>query len=121
VWFVRVPPGRGVCDVMPWVKLDDGLHGHPKAAKAGLEALGLHMLALTHCSAYLTDGRVSAEFVIGKALKRSEALAGRLVDAGLWELNCDGWVIHDYLIYNPSREKVLAKRAAESERKAAGR
>ena len=32
---------------MPWAKIDDKLHGHPKAAEAGLEALGLHLLAMS--------------------------------------------------------------------------
>ena len=106
---------------MPWAKLDDTLHGHPKAAKAGLEAMGLHLLALAHCSAYLTDGHVAPEFVEGKAARRSTVLTARLVEARLWEVNGDGWVIHDYLDYNPSREQVLAKREAEARRKAGGK
>lgn len=106
---------------MPWVRLDDSLHGHPKAAKAGLEAMGLHALALTHCSAYLTDGHVDPEFVDSKAGRRAPKIVERLIEAGLWELNGSGWLIHDYLSYNPSREQVQNKRAAEAARKASGR
>ena len=99
---------------MPWVKLDDSLHGHPKAAKAGLEALGLHMLAMSHCGAYGQDGHVAPWFVGQKAGGKAEKLAARLVESGLWEVNGDGWFIHDWAEYNPSAEELEAKRAKRS-------
>ena len=99
---------------MPWAKVDDKLHGHPKAAKAGLEALGLHLLAMSHCAAYETEGHVAPEFTTRTAGKRADALTDRLVESGLWELNGTGWVIHDWLEYNPTRKETaeLAKARA---------
>jgi hypothetical protein len=99
---------------MPWVKLDDRLHAHPKAAKAGLEALGLHMLAMSHCGAYGQTGHVAPEFVQEKAGSRGTRLASRLVESGLWERNSNGWQIHDWAEHNPSPEEVEAKRAQRS-------
>ncbi len=99
---------------MPWAKVDDKLHAHPKAMKAGLEALGLHLLAMSHCAAFPEDGHVASEFVEQKAGKRAKTLADRLVGAGLWEENGNGWLIHDWLHYNPSREQAHALAAARA-------
>jgi hypothetical protein len=33
-----------------------------------------------------------------------------------WQFSPDGWLIHDYLIYNPMRDEVLAERSAAAER-----
>jgi hypothetical protein len=54
----------------------------------------------------------------GWIVPENRFLALRLVDAGLWEADPVGFVIHDFLKYNPSREEVLAQRA---ERAASGR
>lgn len=94
---------------MPWAKVDDKLHAHPKAAKAGLEALGLHLLAMSWVAGYQTDGFVPWDFVLQKA---DEALVERLVNAGMWEPVDDGFRIHDWLDYNPS--KAQAKRLAKA-------
>lgn len=106
---------------MPWAKVDDKLHGHPKAAKAGLEAMGLHVLAMSYVAAYETDGHVPANFPVEKAGERAVELVQRLVFApegqvGLWERNGDGWIIHDWLKYNPSKReaKQLAKTRARA-------
>jgi hypothetical protein len=99
---------------MTWVKLDDTLHGHPKALEAGLEAMGLWTLTLSHCGAYLTDGhvkRAAALRITGNA-QALDRLAAVLARVRLWELHPsgDGWQVHDYLAFNPSREQVLAER-----------
>ena len=107
---------------MPWVRLDDGFHAHPKLAALGertLPAVGLYTLALTWSSTYLTDGLVPDGQL--RRLGGSKALASALVDAGLWERVEGGWRIHDFLDYNPSRERVLEERSADAERKRRGR
>lgn len=91
---------------MPWAKIDDRLHNHPKALSAGLPALGLHLLALSFCACYLTDG-----FVPNTWIKARRKLAEKLVLAGLWERAEDGYQIHHYLEYNPSRKDVETERA----------
>jgi hypothetical protein len=98
-----------------WVKVCDTLHSHPKAVDAGLEAMGHWVLALSHCGAYLTDGHVKRAAAARLAGDRLDTVAGDLVRAGLWEPHPsgDGWQIHDYLKYNPSRAEVLAERDAK--------
>jgi hypothetical protein len=105
-----------------WNKIDDKLHTHRKARKAGMEAIGLWVLCLSYCGDQLTDGFVPAWYVRTWAPRKGIALADRLVAAGLWERAAQdgdkGWLFHDYLKHNPSREDVLAKREAERLRKA---
>lgn len=102
---------------MTWSKIDDQLHSHPKVQRAwrsNRASLGLHLLALSHSGAYLTDGHVSHEFVeaqLPTAAQRRRAVDA-LVNAGLWEPNGSGWLIHDFLDCNPSREHMLTVRQA---------
>jgi hypothetical protein len=117
---------------MPWLKFDDaaGLE-HRKTRrllrKRGLEAFGLHMLALLHCSRYLTDGFVDEEFV-DEAMeaarvrdKDQPSITAALVSSGQWTACEGGWTINGYLEHNPSRVDVEARRAKDAERKASGR
>lgn len=106
---------------MAWARLDDTFYPHPKVRRAGNEAIGVHCRAISYSAGALTDGKIDRAW-LSEVAGRSAAKVGRaLVDSGLWELNGEGWVIHDYLEYNPSRAQVLEKRRAESERKARGR
>nr|WP_052741242.1 hypothetical protein [Mycobacterium sp. UM_NZ2] len=83
---------------MSWFPVDDAFHGHPKARRAGFEALGLWVISGSYCMAYLTDGFVPAWFV--KEKPRGPALAKRLVDAELWIVGEKdgekGWWFHDW-------------------------
>ena len=105
---------------MTWTRIDDNFHAHPKVQQAWHAcpaSIGLHVLALSYGAAYLLDGHVSPEFAqtcIPAAAGRKRAVAA-LVNAGLWEPNGRGWVIHDYLDHNPSREQVETDRAERSE------
>ncbi|CAM3740231.1 hypothetical protein ACXYTP_19235 [Tsukamurella ocularis] len=105
---------------MVWFKVDDALHSHPKARRAGLAAIGLWALAGSHCMAYLTDGYVERWVV--ESWPDGVALAGRLVDAGLWDTHPDGgWMFHDWRLYQPTKAQVDEDRRKERERKAAWR
>jgi hypothetical protein len=106
---------------MPWVRLDDSFFCHPKAVEAGVEACGLYVWALTYSAHNLTDGHVPGAWVKQAVGARARRLAARLIAQGLWVENGTGYVIHDYLDFNPSRASVLAKRKADSDRKAGGR
>jgi hypothetical protein len=118
VWFVRVPPGRGIWrGVMAWARLDDSFYSHPKVRRAGLAAVGLHVRAISYSAAHLLDGHIDVGWAKEAGGTQHRKLVNALLGANLWEPNGDGFVIHDYLDYNPSRESVLAKRAADSERK----
>lgn len=118
---------------MPWVKLDDGLSVHQKTEALirdtptlGLAAFGLHTLALCHCSRHLTDGFVDAKWVARRLQDaritpaRGKQVTTALVNGGQWAVADHGWVIHDFLEHNPSRQEVLEKRAADAERKRKG-
>ena len=104
---------------MSWSRIDDTLHGHPKVLDADLEAMGLWVLTLSHCAAYLTDGHVkrAAAVRLAGSIDRLEGVASRLVVAGLWEVHPsgDGWQVHDYLDYNPTREQVIGERERQRE------
>ncbi len=105
--------------------MDDTLHDHPKVdavleldEHGGLAAMGLWALVLSSVSGQLTDGVISRRVVRRLAPEHGEALAAVLVSNGLWDVEGDGWVMHDYLDCNESRAKVLSRREA---RVAAGR
>lgn len=105
---------------MPWVRIEDTFYDHPKVLAAGLAAIGLHVVALCYCNSKLTDGAVPKAAV--RLLGGTTAQAARLVAAGLWQSTDDGWLIHDFLDYNPSRASVMEHRQRVSEeRSKAGR
>ena len=107
---------------MAWVKLDDGFPEHPKVQQVGGDAAWLHVCALAYCNRNLTDGFIAAQ-VVGRLSDRRapRKLVERLVEAGLWHVENDGWAIHDFLAFQPSKAKVEAERAAARERMAAVR
>ena len=105
---------------MTWVKLDDSFADHPKVLQAGLPAVGLYVIALAHSSRHLTDGHITDAFVDRSAGRQAGTLAQALVTAGLWTRNGDGWDIHDYLDFNPSRDTILQRRRQDSSRKRTG-
>lgn len=104
---------------MPWVKLDDQFFTHPKVQRAGRDARDLYLAGLTYCARQLTDGEIPVEAMRLLAAMAEiddwQTAARRLLEAGLWE-SCDGgYVVHDYLEYNPSRACVEQTRSARAE------
>lgn len=102
---------------MPWVKLDDRFPSHRKIALLSDRAFRLHISAICWCSENLTDGRITdRELALVAHIRGLKATAKQLEDAGLWDRTDDGWAIHDFLDYNPSREQVIAERKKNAER-----
>jgi hypothetical protein len=102
---------------MPWAKLDDQFPDHPKIEAAGPAAAWLFVASICYSGRYLTDGFIPAGRVARlTALPNPEACAARLVEAGLWEPVENGYYIHDFLEYNPSREMVLRRTQTEGNR-----
>lgn len=113
---------------MPWLKLDDQMGTHRKTRRllrtGGAAAWGLHILALLHCSRYLTDGYVEAEFVdetlddcrVDDEQERKQTIAA-LITCGFWHATDGGYMVHDYLEYNPSRASSDANREWDRRRK----
>lgn len=98
---------------MPWFRLDDSFHSHPKVISAGNEAVGLFVRCGTYAAEHLTDGFLPKDVVL---LYGSGALAEKLTGAKLWHRTRGGWTIHDYLDYNPSKEAVENEREKAAQR-----
>lgn len=98
-----------------WLKLDDSFPEHAKVAELSDKAFRVHVGALCYSARNLTDGHIPA--AISKTLTLGRAkLSTELVTAGLWDTNGGGgYVIHDYLDYNPSREQVETERQRRAE------
>jgi len=100
---------------MPYAHLDDRFYGNPKILSTPLPAVGLYCLGLSYCNAQLTDGFIPRSAVAGWG--GWAAAAKTLVARNLWEAVTDGFRVHDFLDWNPSREQVLEERAAARQRK----
>lgn len=100
---------------MPWFKVDDGLADHPKTIRAGNAAMGLWVRAGAWSAKHLTEGHIPA-YMIPVLGSRQQATA--LVTAGLWLMEDAGFVFHQWNEdgRQPSKESVLAERAASRER-----
>jgi len=102
---------------MPWVRLDDRFPSHRKISLLSDRAFRLHVSALCWSSENLTEGLVPNENLTRIAHVRDmKATAKELEARGLWERVDDGWQIHDYLEYNPSRAAVQADRERNAAR-----
>jgi len=107
---------------MVWVRLADDFTDHPKVVTAGPLASWLYVCGLTYANRYLTDGFIPAGQVRRMAdVEDPQMLAGRLVDAGLWEVVDGGYLIHDYHGYQPSSENVKRERDEAAKRQAESR
>ncbi len=104
---------------MPWVKLDDAFFDNVKVIRAGRDARDLYLAGLCFCARQLTDGFIPEgqvpRLAADASVEGGAALAAKLVDVGLWTVADGGYEVHDYLVYNPSREQSLALRQARAE------
>lgn len=103
---------------MPWARLDDNFHAHPRTLQSGLEANGLFARAISYCANYLTDGYLPSEWAEAQGGKKP---VQKLVDAGLLEEIEGGYRVIGYLDRNPSREQVEGERNRERGKKAGQR
>jgi hypothetical protein len=108
---------------IPWFKVDDQLHSHPKPRRATLAALGLWALCGSYSMAYKLDGFVPGWYVVGHRDGRKHAET--LVRVGLWDNAVreheDGYQFHDWADYQPTSEEIEAEREASRERQRAYR
>ncbi|WP_326811669.1 hypothetical protein [Streptomyces scopuliridis] len=109
---------------MPWFKIDDGFHCHPKVFAAGTPAVGLYVRCGSWAAQQASDG------IVPKAVARMYGTARMikaLIDADLWhqkghncescpELDANSYAIHQFLERNPSRVDIELERKAKSER-----
>jgi hypothetical protein len=103
-----------------WFKVDDRLHANRKARIAGVEAMGLWVLAASWAAEELSDGFVPRSVLYAWSPTAHE-LAERLERAGLWvplvHQGEEGWLFHDWSEFNPTRDEVMARREAERDKK----
>jgi hypothetical protein len=88
---------------------------HMKALMAGNKSLGLWVRAGSWSMHQLSDGFIPREIV--SALGGDWDDTAALINAGLWQEAPGGYQFHDWAEYQPTREQVLAERAAAAERK----
>lgn len=113
---------------MPWFKIDDSSHSHPKFIKAGNAAIGLFVRCGAYSAQHLTEGIVPG--VIAQ-LYGTGPQAAKLVKVGLWhgtDHECPrcpqpgpgDYVIHDFFEggRNSTRAQVEASRKRATERQA---
>jgi hypothetical protein len=94
---------------MGWLRLDDAFGDHPKVIGLSDRAFRAHVMGLLYCARHLTDG------IVPRAAAPKAAAVRELERAGLWTATRGGgWLIHDFLDYNPSKAETLDKRSAKS-------
>lgn len=102
-----------------YFRIDDKLHSHVKAMRAGTEAMGLWALAASWSASQLTDGWVP-EYAALRIAPNAPELANRLVTAGLWHVDTRegeaGWVFHEWDEWQHTREYVQERQARARER-----
>lgn len=111
---------------MAWVRLDDGFPRHRKVRELRRDVVAkwLHVVALCHCAEHLTDGlvdEIALEQIIADAgipVSAAKRAVPKLVECGLWieHTERDGYLICDFLEYNPTRDEVKRKREEARER-----
>lgn len=102
---------------MAWIKIDDSFPDHPKVVGLSDNAFRVHISALCYCGKYLTDGKVPMKIAARFAEENMEVIA-ELSLAGLWleDISNNGFIIHDYLTHQTSKDQVEQKRANLRER-----
>lgn len=100
---------------MSWAKLDDAIYSHPKILRANLQAVGLYALSIAYSARHDLDGALPAEAVAMLA-RGDRSLADQLVELGLYELQQNGYKIHNFLKYNPSARQIRKRQKEQRER-----
>jgi hypothetical protein len=121
---------------MPWVRFDDQFTIHRKVDGLSDAAFRLHTSAIFWSARNLTDGSVTREDLDGVSarVRTPERFAAECKKRGVWHLgdeDCpsekcpadgtgdgDGWIIHDYWVYQPTKVQVVRDREAAARRQA---
>jgi hypothetical protein len=112
--FEATPTSRKEVVKIPWFKVDDGFHGHPKVVELSLGAVGLWTLCGSWCAKYLTDGFVPDKTVV--RLGGTPEQAAELFGVDLWLAADGGFSFRDWEQYQPLKSDIEAERAAAQER-----
>jgi len=103
---------------MAYTNTDYSFWTNPKIRFAGRDAAFLYIAGNGFCNEYLTDGFISdtdIETVAFNAFQRQPKKAVELlVKAGLWDRVPGGYMIHDYLDYNKSKQEIEELRSKKT-------
>ena len=103
---------------MAYTNTDYSFWTNPKIRSAGRDAAFLYIAGNGFCNEYLTDGFISdtdIETVAFNAFQRQPKKAVEsLVRAGLWDRVPGGYMIHDYLDYNKSKQEIEELRSKKT-------
>jgi hypothetical protein len=103
---------------MSWLRIEGRMPHHRKIAPLSDAAFRLHVTAKAWCVEEESDGKVPtkvpATLPAAPRGKKLDVIVTELVDADLWEPVDGGYLIHDFLVYNPSAAESEAARAAKS-------
>lgn len=102
-----------------WVRLDDNFAENIKIARLSNDALAVWVIGLAYCNRGLTDGYIPRQVALGQLRLCPDiaATVAELEHVGVWDAEGDGWRVHDFFDYQPSKAEVLQLR---DDRKAAG-
>ena len=104
---------------MTWARFDDGIYDHPKVIQAGRDARELFFASVVYSSRHLTDGVIPRGALrilqAWTEIDDPAACADRLIEVGLWESDGVNFRIHDFLVYQPSKEEVEERREVRAE------
>ena len=99
-----------------WSRLDDTFVDHPVIAGLSDIAYRVYVTSIVWAGKHLTDGHVPAGVL--PQLRGTPKIARELVAASLWDLTVDGWLIRNYLRYQPSGADVRERRDKQATGKA---
>lgn len=102
---------------MPWVRIDETLPSHPKFLSVGVRGIGLFVAGLCYANQYLTDGFLPTGSVSTVGGEDMSETINKLVKAGLWVVQDNGWQVHDFHEYQPKKRAVLRERKQGKRRK----
>lgn len=95
---------------MAWTRIDDKFLMNPKIQSAGAYGMALYLSGLIYCNTNVTDGfipDVMLPVLCGLAYQTaSKRVADALVRLNLWERVEGGYLIHDFLSFNKSRNEI---------------
>lgn len=98
---------------MTWLRIEDGMPEHPKVADLTVHAKWALVEIWCYSARSRSDGLLPA--TIAKRIA-SQKILNELASADLIHKNGAGWIIHDFLDYNPSKDELDARREGDAER-----
>lgn len=107
--------------LLTWVRMDDGFADHPKILALTDAAFRLHTCAMCWSGRRSTDGFIATRdlrvlVAMVQTEVKAEVLLSELIEGQLWEVADGGWMIHDFLKYNPRSEVVAERKEAHAEK-----